>query len=115
MLGVVRDGEGGLGGSLRHQGLDAPLLLVGGVRGRRPPLRGGRPLTPRAVAITAAAVGDDGVTAFRVVAARNKAAERRRAAALDRAHDLQLLETDMAAVGVTPSGTVVGEGLSDLH
>ena len=65
--------------------------------------------------VATTAVGDDGVTAFRVVAARNKAAERRRAAALDRAHDLQLLETDMAAVGVTPSGTVVAEDIRDLQ
>ena len=55
------------------------------------------------------------MAALRVVAARNKAAKRRRAAALDRAHDLQLLETDMAAVGVTPSGTVVAEDIRDLQ
>ena len=76
--------------------------------------------SPRRIPITyfahkAAAVGDDGVAALRVVAARNKAAERRRAAALDGAHDLQLLETDMAAVGLTPSGTVVAEDVRDLQ
>ena len=42
-------------------------------------------------------------------------AERRRAAALDGIHDLQLLEADMAAVGVTPSGTVVAEDIRDLQ
>ena len=59
-----------------------------------------------AVSVTAAAVRNDSVAALLVLAARNKAAERSRAAALDGTHDLQLLQADMAAVGVTPSGTV---------
>jgi hypothetical protein len=41
------------------------------------------------------------------------AAERRRAAALDCAHHLQLVETDVSAVGFTPSGTVVAEDIRD--
>ena len=40
---------------------------------------------------------------------------RHRAAALDGAHHLQLVEADVAAVGITPGGTVVAEYLRDLH
>ena len=43
------------------------------------------------------------------------AAERRGAAALDRAHHLQLIEAHMAAVGRTPSGTVAAEDVGDLQ
>ena len=50
-----------------------------------------------------------------VLAARNMASERRRAAALDGAHHLQLVEADVAAVGITPSGTVVAEDVRDLQ
>jgi hypothetical protein len=42
-------------------------------------------------------------------------AERRRAAALNRAHDLQLPQADVAAVGFTPAGTVVAEDIRDLQ
>jgi hypothetical protein len=42
-------------------------------------------------------------------------AERRRAAALDRTHDLQLLQADMAAINFTPSGTMVAEDIRDLQ
>jgi hypothetical protein len=55
------------------------------------------------------------VAALLVLAARNKAAERRRAAALDGTHDLHLLQADMAAVGVTPSGAVFAEDIRDLQ
>ena len=43
------------------------------------------------------------------------AAERRRAAALDCTHHLQLIEAHMAAVGLTPSGTVIAEDVRDLQ
>jgi hypothetical protein len=135
MLWIVADCDGRLGSGLEQQVIDHPLILVGDIGDRRrhrvdymevldgqqlclalgQPLPGGRGLAPRAVAITATTVGDDGVAALRVVAARNKAAERRGTAALDCAHDLQLLETDMAAIGVTPSGTVVAEDVRDLQ
>jgi hypothetical protein len=39
------------------------------------------------------------------------AAEGRRAAALDRAHHLELAEAHVTAVGVTPSGPVVAEDI----
>jgi hypothetical protein len=55
------------------------------------------------------------VGAALVLAARNMPAERRRAAALNRTHDLQLLQADVAAVGFTPSGTVVAEDIRDLQ
>ena len=54
-------------------------------------------------------VGDDGVAAGAVLATRNVPAERRRAAALDRRHHLQLAEAHMASIGFTPSGPVVAE------
>src|SRR5690349_6459726 len=59
--------------------------------------------------VAAGVVGDGRVRAGVVLAARDMAAERRRAAALDCAHHLQLVETDVSAVGFTPSGTVVAE------
>ena len=49
------------------------------------------------------------------VAARNMAAEGRRAAALDRVHHLQLGVAHVAAVGATPSGTVIAEDVRDLQ
>ena len=60
-------------------------------------------------------VGDGRVRAGVVLAAGDMAAERRRAAALDCAHHLQLVETDVSAVGFTPSGTVVAEDIRDLQ
>ena len=55
------------------------------------------------------------MAASRVLAVRDMPAERRRAAALDRAHHLQLIEAHMAAVGLAPSGTVVAEDVRDLQ
>ena len=42
-------------------------------------------------------------------------AERHRAAALDRAHHLQLVEAHVPAVGLAPGGTVVAEDIRDLQ
>src|SRR5438045_5119460 len=63
--------------------------------------------------VAAGVVGDGRVRAGVVLAAGDMAAERRRAAALDCAHHLQLVETDVSAVGFTPSGTVVAEDIRD--
>src|SRR6202795_2126068 len=63
----------------------------------------------------AGVVGDDGVPARFVLTGRNMAAEGRRAAALDRAHHLELAEAHMAAVGATPSGPVIAEDVRDLQ
>jgi hypothetical protein len=46
------------------------------------------------VPVAAAIVGDDGVSALLVLAARNMPTERRRAAALDRTHNLHLAEAN---------------------
>src|SRR5262245_26211671 len=61
------------------------------------------------MSIPAAVVRNNRVGAALVLAARNMPAERRRAAALDCTHDLQLLEADMAAIGFAPSGAMVAE------
>jgi hypothetical protein len=48
-------------------------------------------------------------------AARDMAAERRGAAALDRRHRLQLAETDMAGIGMAPGGAVLAENVRDFQ
>ena len=63
----------------------------------------------------AGVVSDVRMAARRVLAARDMAAERRRAAALDCAHHLQLVEARMAAVGLAPRGTVLAEDVRDLQ
>jgi hypothetical protein len=63
----------------------------------------------------ATAVRYDGVRALLVLAARDIAAERRRAAGLDRAHHLQLRVGYVAAVGFTPSGAEVAEDVRDFQ
>ena len=55
------------------------------------------------------------MAARRVLAARDMAAERRCATALDRTHHLQLIEAHMPAVGFTPGRTVVAENVRDLQ
>ncbi len=55
------------------------------------------------------------MAARRILAACDVAAERQRAAALDRTHHLQLVEAHMAAVGFAPSGTVLAEDVRDLQ
>ena len=66
-----------------------------------------------AVAVAAGIIGDVLVRA--VLAARNMAAERRRAAALDRAHHLHLIEADVACVGRTPGSTMGAEDIRNLQ
>ena len=55
------------------------------------------------------------MAAGRVLAACDMAAERRRAAALDRIHHLHLLKAHMAAVGLTRSRAVNAENIRDLQ
>jgi hypothetical protein len=50
-----------------------------------------------------------------LLAARDMAAESRRAAALDRRHDLELLEADVSGVGLPPRRPVVAEDIRDLQ
>ncbi len=65
--------------------------------------------------VATAVVADVRVAAGIVLATRDMAAERRRAAALDRTHHLHLVEADVPAIGFTPCGTVVAEDLRDLQ
>src|ERR1700752_3449491 len=65
--------------------------------------------------VAAGVVGDLGITARRVLAARDMAAERCRAAALDRTHHLQLREAHMPLIGFTPSRAVIAEDVRDLQ
>ena len=74
--------------------------------------RGGA-MALRAMPVAATVVGDDGMGA--VFAARDVPAQSRRAAALDRAHHFHLGEAHVAAVGFTPSSTVIAEDIRDLQ
>src|SRR5882757_7147648 len=65
--------------------------------------------------VAAGIVGDLGMAARRVLAARDMAAERRRTTALDRTHHLRLIEAHMPAVGFTPGRAVVAENVRDLQ
>jgi hypothetical protein len=49
------------------------------------------------------------------LAARDMTAERRGAAALDRTHDLQLVEADVSGIGATPRRPMVAEDIRDLQ
>jgi hypothetical protein len=55
------------------------------------------------------------MAARRILAARDMAAERRRATALDRTHHLQLVEAHMPAVDLTPGRAVIAEDVRDLQ
>src|SRR4029077_12804614 len=72
-------------------------------------------LALRTMPVAAGVVGDDGVPARLVLPAPNMTAEGRPAAALDRAHHLELAEAHMAAVGATPSGPVIAEDVRDFQ
>src|SRR5215472_9132963 len=77
------------------------------------PFLGGSALTLGAVPIAAAVVGDQRVRA--VLAARDMAAECRRAAALDRRHHLQLLEADVPGIARTPRRPMIPQDVRDLQ
>src|SRR4029077_18410901 len=62
-----------------------------------------------------AVVGDDGMSALLVLAARHMPTEGHRAAALDRAHDLHLVEADVPSIGATPRRPMVAEYICDLQ
>ena len=75
---------------------------------------------PRQLPITgfahkAAVVGDDSVSALLVLAARHMPTEGRRAAALDRTHDLHLVEADVPGIGATPRRPMAAEYIRDLQ
>jgi hypothetical protein len=50
-----------------------------------------------------------------VRAARDMSAERRRAAALDRSHHLQLVAADVTGIGLPPCRSVIAEDIRDLQ
>ena len=123
-LGSAAIVERGLGRRLHEQVVDHALVLIGDVAqlGRQrvddmevadrqqlglalgEPLARRRALALRAMPVAATVVGDDGVSARVVLATRDMAAERRRAAALDRAHHLQLVEADVPALASRQAG-----------
>ena len=133
MLGVRRDRHHRLGGGAEQQIVDDRLVLPGDVGdlGRQreddveiadrqqvglalgqPGLCGGG-LTLRAVAIAAGIVGDPEIAA--VIAAIDVAAQRRRAAALNRRHHFQLGEAKTPCLGETVVGTHAPEDIGDLR
>src|SRR5260370_1183400 len=72
-----------------------------------------RALALRAMPVAAAVVRDLGVRAL--LAARDMAAERRGAAALDRRHHLQLVEADVPGIGAPPCRPMAAEDIRDLQ
>jgi len=76
------------------------------------PLFGSHSLAFGAVPVAAGVVGDAQVGA--VLTAFDMTAQRRRSAALDRRHDLQLAEAHMAGVGGAPSRPAVAEDVRHL-
>jgi len=132
VLGVGRNRDQGLGGGFEQQVIDDRLVLIGDV-GDRPrqreddveighgqqfglaigePLLCSGSLALRAVPVAAGVVRDAQVGAG--LAAFDMTAQRRRSAALDRRHDLQLAEADMAGMGGTPSRPAEAEDVRHL-
>src|SRR5215469_17007139 len=135
VLGIGRDGDQGLGGSLEQDVVDHRLVVVGDVgdlgRQRKHDvevryrqqlgLTCGEPL-PRsgslafgAMAVTTGVIGDLYMAALVVLAARDVPAERCRAAVLDRRHHLELAEADMAGVGLAPRLAMAAEDIRNLQ
>src|SRR5262245_44403557 len=135
MFGVGGNREHGVRGGLEEEIVDYGLVLIGDGsdlgRQREDDVKVGdlkefglavlhpgkclTALTLRAVTVAAAAVCDDGMATFGVLAACDIAAKRRRAAGLDRAHHLQLCVAHVAAIGITPSGAEVAEDVRDFQ
>ena len=60
-------------------------------------------------------MGDLRVAALVVLTARDMAAERCHAAALDRRHHLELAEADMAGVGLAPRRSMAADDIRNLQ
>ena len=134
-LRIGRDRQQRLGARLEQQVVDHGLVLerdgadprrqrehdveVGRLQQlgltRLQPRAGLTALALRTMAVAAAVVGNGGVPARRVGAARNVSAEGRRAAALDRAHYLHLHMGEVTLVGTTPGGAVIAKNIRDLQ
>ena len=80
---------------------------------RRQPRACRRPLALRAVPVAAGVVADGRVVAVR--AARDMAAERRRAAGADRRHDLELAEAEMSAMARDEAVAMPVQDIRDLE
>src|SRR5690242_9462536 len=65
--------------------------------------------------VTAGVVGDLRMAALVVLAARDMAAERCRAAVLDRRHHLELAEADVAGVGLAPRRAMAAQDIRNLQ
>ena len=135
MLGIGCDGDEGLGGSLEQDVVDRGLILIGDVSDlrrqrehnvevwdrqqlgltRSEPFPRGGSLAFGAVPVTAGVVGDLGMAALVVLAARDVPAERCRAAVLNRRHHLELAEADMAGVGLAPRRSMAAEDIRNLQ
>jgi hypothetical protein len=135
MWTIGRDRQHRLGGRPEQQIVDHRLVLIGDIADRcrqgehdvevrhrqklrcprRHPFARRRALALRTMPVAAAVVGDRRVTAGVVLATQDVPAERRGAAALDRAHHLELAEAYVTTVGLTPSGPVAAEDIRDLE
>ena len=133
MFGIGGDGGQGLGGGPEQEVVDDGLVLERDRADRRrqgeddvivgdwqklrlaffEPLPRRRALTLRAMSIAAGIVGDAFVRA--VLAALDVSAERGGATGLDRRHDLQLAEADVAGVGLAPRRPVGAKDVGDLQ
>src|SRR5258708_8109753 len=67
------------------------------------------------MSVAARVIGDLRVGAFLVLAARDVAAERCRAAVLDRRHHLELAEAHMAGIGLAPCRSMAAEDIRNLQ
>src|SRR5262249_34789383 len=65
--------------------------------------------------VTTGVIGDLRMAALVVLAARDMAAERCRAAVLERRHHLELAEADMAGVGLAPRRSMAAEDIRNLQ
>ena len=69
----------------------------------------------RAISVATAVVCDERMPADAVLTTRNMPAELCCSAALDGTHHLQLIKAHMAAIGITPSGTMLVKDVRDLE
>src|SRR4029077_2627805 len=79
----------------------------------REPIRRRRALTLWAMAVATRVVSDAAVAA--ILAALDMAAEGRRAALLDRRHDLEMTEAHMSGIGPAPVGPMAMKDVCDLQ
>ena len=133
VLRIGGDRGQGLGRGLEQEAVEPGLVPVGqGAEGcrqsehhvvvghrqqlglaRLQPGLGGRPLALGTMPVAAGVVGDAGVGT--VGAVLDVAAQLRRAAELDRAHDAPLGEAEMPRVGVAPGGPEAAEDVRHLE